>query len=785
MSGIGEQHQEPAGDRISQRTLAESCLGVSSSLELSATLEAIAEEARRLMGSVYAGVHVLRESAEGHNVFAAGISISEFSQRHLVNSTAGVIPDSETDPTSSDQGEVPENGAGFLLAPLYLEDDHFADVYVSRKVDGGNFTGEDTGIFQSLILHAARAVSNSILYHSAQRIRAELENLIDNVPIGIFVFDMNSGILGTVNREGRRLSRGVVGPGSQIDEFHQLMALRSGGGEGIPEDTHPLARIIATGGPVASQPFAVTFPNSQSVTMLIGASPIFSHSGELSSAAIFIEDTSRLANLETLSVDLIDSISTALRKPLTTMKGSTSTALTAAVPLGPEEARQLFQILDNQLNSVRRMINDFSDIAKLESGTLELNLEKADISEVVEEARFLLREYGTEEPIQVNFPGRLPLVSIDRSRMVQVIANLLLHASHNWRGASEIEIKGIQEEPHVLVTIRTEAEADGPLRNSIGQAAFPGLIGSIWQFIGSGESDLTLPVCSGIISAHGGQIWLENDSPDSDTRIHFSLPIAQETDAEAETEVETRRRAPSMESATILVAGLRHTVVSHVRDTLTGVGYNPITAESSEEAERVAIANRPSLILLDFTLPQTEGLGLVRRIREVLDCPIVFLSAEGGDQDISTAFEMGAYDFISRPLSTAELIGRVNAAMRSQALSRSGQINSYVLGQLTINYSERRVTVGGHQVRLTATEYRLLSELSLNAGKVLTNSQLMRRVWGAQSTNDTRILRTFVKNLRRKLGDDAQSPAYIFTEPRVGYRMEHPTGVPQPRSTEQ
>ena len=785
MSGIGEQHQGREGDGIPQTTLAESCLRISSSLELTETLEAVAEEARRLMGSAYAAVHVHRESLEDGNIFAAGISIADFSQRHLMTSTEGVSPNSETDPTSSDPGEAPGNGARFLIAPLYLEDDHFADVYVGRKVDGSTFTGEDSGTIQSLISHAARAVGNSILFHGAQRIRADLETLIANIPVGIFVFDMPSGILEIVNVEGSRLSRGTVEPGSQIHEFRQLLGLRSEAGQEIPKEAHPLELVLATGVPVASQPFAVNFPNGPSTTTLIGASPILSHRGDLSSVAIFVEDTSRLTNREFLSADLLGTISTALRKPLTTMKGSTSTALTAALPLGPEEARRLFQILDDQLNSVRRMINDFSDIAKLETGTLELNLENVDVSEVVEEARYLLQENGAEEPIEVNFPGRLPLVSVDKSRMVQVVANLLLHAFDYLQGESEIEISGMQEDSHVLVTIMIKREEDVPPGSPIGQTAFPGLTGSGVPYVGSGESDLTLPVCSGIISAHGGHIWLEDDGPDSETRVHFTLPIAQETDAETEARVETRPRAPSMESATILVAGLRQTVVSHVRDTLTGVGYNAISAESSEEAEQIAIANRPSLILLDITLPQTEGLGLVRRIREVLDCPIVFLSAEGGDQDISRAFEMGAYDFISRPLSTAELIGRVNAAMRNQALSRSGQINSYVLGQLNINYNERRVTVGGRPVRLTATEYRLLSELSLNAGRVMTNSQIMRRVWGAQSTDDTRILRTFVKNLRRKLGDDAQNPAYIFTEPRVGYRMERPTGASQSRSTEQ
>ena len=115
--------------------------------------------------------------------------------------------------------------------------------------------------------------------------------------------------------------------------------------------------------------------------------------------------------------------------------------------------------------------------------------------------------------------------------------------------------------------------------------------------------------------------------------------------------------------------------------------------------------------------------------------------------------------------------------MQNRASSSDKQITTYVQGELSINYAERRVVVAGQQLKLTATEYRLLSELSLNAGRVLTNPQLLQRVWGEQSAEDTRILRTFVKNLRRKLGDDAQTPRYIFTEPRVGYRMERPGGT--------
>ena len=102
------------------------------------------------------------------------------------------------------------------------------------------------------------------------------------------------------------------------------------------------------------------------------------------------------------------------------------------------------------------------------------------------------------------------------------------------------------------------------------------------------------------------------------------------------------------------------------------------------------------------------------------------------------------------------------------------QPEPFVLEELTINYAERRVTVAGCPVRLTATEYRLLQELSNNAGRVLTQERLLRQIWGFEYSGNPRLLQAFVKTLRRKLGDDARSPTYIFTENRVGYRMAKP-----------
>ena len=181
---------------------------------------------------------------------------------------------------------------------------------------------------------------------------------------------------------------------------------------------------------------------------------------------------------------------------------------------------------------------------------------------------------------------------------------------------------------------------------------------------------------------------------------------------------------------------------------------------------------RPHLVLLDLMLPNSGGIDLMKSILRVPDVPVLFVSVYGKDQVIAQALEEGASDYIVKPFSPTELVARVRAALRRWTepyqIERS---KPYVRGDLTIDYAERRVTVAGRPVELTATEYEMLSELSANAGRVLTHDQLLRRVWGQTNADDVRVIRTLVRQLRGKLGDDARRPTYIFAERRVGYRM--------------
>ena len=208
----------------------------------------------------------------------------------------------------------------------------------------------------------------------------------------------------------------------------------------------------------------------------------------------------------------------------------------------------------------------------------------------------------------------------------------------------------------------------------------------------------------------------------------------------------------------------------YVREALAAAGYDPLVTGDPQELSRLVKTKKPQLVLLDLILPGTDGIELMEHVPELADLPVIFISAYGRDETIARALEIGAADYIVKPFSPTELTARVRAALRRRA-----DPEPFVLGDLAIHYEQRRVSVAGHPVQLTATEYELLRVLSVNVGRVLTHDSLLRQVWaGRDSGNSKLLVRAFVKKLRRKLGDEAVKPSYILTERGVGYRLAGP-----------
>ena len=212
----------------------------------------------------------------------------------------------------------------------------------------------------------------------------------------------------------------------------------------------------------------------------------------------------------------------------------------------------------------------------------------------------------------------------------------------------------------------------------------------------------------------------------------------------------------------------------YVRDTLVTAGYRPVVTGDPQEALRLMEEEQPQLVLLDLMLPGADGVELMQAILEIEDVPVIFISAYGREDLVARAFDQGAADYVVKPFSPTELTARIRAALRRRAVSQP--LEPYLHGDLAVDFAQRRVTLGGEPLPLVALEYRLLAELAANAGNVLTYERLLERVWGRKGGGDLRPMRAIVSKLRRRLGDDADRPAYVFTEPRVGYWMPEGEG---------
>ena len=186
-------------------------------------------------------------------------------------------------------------------------------------------------------------------------------------------------------------------------------------------------------------------------------------------------------------------------------------------------------------------------------------------------------------------------------------------------------------------------------------------------------------------------------------------------------------------------------------------------------------AHRPDLVILDIQMPGMNGWELCRQIKIMSDTPVIMLTTRASDEDIVRGLDLGADDYVTKPFSHEVLLARIRATLRKQAKQQPDRAKlSYRDEYLALNLDERRVTVSGETVRLSDTEFRLLSYLFRNAGRVLTYNQILERIWGLEKEYSDYV-HVYVSHLRRKLEVDPRSPRYILTEHRIGYRFEKAT----------
>jgi len=211
-----------------------------------------------------------------------------------------------------------------------------------------------------------------------------------------------------------------------------------------------------------------------------------------------------------------------------------------------------------------------------------------------------------------------------------------------------------------------------------------------------------------------------------------------------------------------------------VRVNLQARGYEVTTASDGLSALKLAQENNFSLIVLDIRMPGMDGFEVCRNVRLFSDVPIIMLTARDMQEDLLRGLDMGADGYVTKPFSVEVLLARVQSVLRRTKFPEEMPRPAFTIGDLAIDFARHRVMRGETEVNLTATEYKLVSLLAQNAGRVMTQQQLLEKIWGWDYQNEPHILQVAAARLRQKLGDDVQNPRYIITRVGIGYMMVKP-----------
>ena len=654
----------------------------------------------------------------------------------------------------------------FLAFPVLHRGERVGSIFLAEKEGGEGFTQEDEETLGLFAAQAAMAIANARRHREEQRARADLETLVDTSPVGVVVFDARTGVPRSFNREARRIVDSLRDPDQSPEDLLEVVTFRRADGRVVSLREFPVAEALQLGETLRAEEVVISVADGRSLTLLLNATPIVSGEGVIESMVVTLQDMAEIRELERMRAEFLAMVSHELRGPLATIKGSAATVLDSPTDFDPAVMRQFFRIIGDQADHMNALVSDLLDVARIGTGTLPVSPGPAEVAVLVDRARNAFSSGGGHK-LEIDVQPDLPLVLADRRRIVQVLLNLLTNAARHSPESAAIRVSAVAEGVHVAVSVADEGRGIPAERLPHLFRKFSGVQS---EELG-GDTGLGLAICRGIVEAHGGRIRAESDGPGLGARFTFTLPAVETAVNVRASPVSTSSawREPAGSSGPVLVVDDDPNDLRYARDTLVQAGYAPVVTGDPEEALRLMEEERPQLALLDLMLPDTDGIELMRAILGVSDVPVIFLSAYGREEVVARALEMGAVDYVVKPFSPTELAARIGAALRRRVTVDPSE--PYVLGDLTVDYARRRVTLAGRRVRLTPTEYGMLAELSAHAGRVLTHGQLLERVWGQRGGGSLRPLRTIVSKLRRKLGDDVGNPSYIFTEPRVGFRM--------------
>ena len=752
-----------------ESALGAAVLRIGASLDLDTVLREVVESARALTGAAYGVIATVDEAGSPRDFVASGFAEEQRRAMeawpdalrlfgHLRSLGAPLrLPDLDAWARALGCAPFPVPCGAFQATPMRHRGAAVGGFFLGGK--SGGFTDADEKMLVLFAQQAAAALANARAHREEQRARADLEALVETCPVGVAVLDAVTGAPLSVNREARRILAGLGVTETSPARLRDAVVCRRGDGREMKLGDLAHAEIVR------AEEVEISAPGGGSVRTLIDATPIHAvEGGAVERVVVTLQDLAPFEALERSRAEFLGLVSHELRAPLAAIKGSASTALEDPRDPDRAELRQYLRIVEEQAGRMSGLIGDLLDAGLIGAGMLSVDPAPETLAGLVERARTAFAAGGGRHALTVDLPEDLPRVTADARRIAQVLGNLFANAARHSPETAPVRVAARRDGEEVEVSVTDAGEGIPPQRlahlfrrhTGIG----PGSEGGDGR-----DSGLGLVICRGLVEAHGGRIRAESAGPGRGARVVFTLPAVDENAAVVATASSARHAA---ERTPVLVVDDDPHALRQAREALAQAGYAPATTTEPGDVTRLVETKRPALVVLDLVLPGVDGIELMRTLPALADLPVIFVSAYGGGETVARALEAGAADYIVKPYSPAELVARAGLA-----LSRRTAPGPFRIGDLEIDRTKRRVTVAGSPVRLTATEYRLLHALSLDAGGATTYEVLRRRVWGP-GKGDPQAVRSAVTKLRRKLGDDARNPRYILGERGLGYRMPEP-----------
>ncbi len=469
-----------------------------------------------------------------------------------------------------------------------------------------------------------------------------------------------------------------------------------------------------------------------------------------------------------------------LKTPLAIIKGCATTLLGNSARWDPAMQYEMLQMIDTQSDRLYDILNTLLDVWRLDAGTQSLHLSPVHLPELLQQLVDRWQRQASGHRFLLTLSPRIPMITCDAVRIEQVLNHLLDNAVMYSHSGKPIKIRLETNDVEACISVADEGIGIAPEHiDRIFDRFY-----RIQQDDRPQGSGLGLASARATIEAHGGRIWVDSPGLEQGATFYFTLPFTARTSATAQVQTmdvlpdESRSiaRSPLFKQdrrLRVLLAESDARLMRYLRANLEERQYRVQTVSHGVQFLRQLDLEEPDIILLSTRLSDMSGVELLQRLREFSQTPVIMLS-DDCDEDVRVhLFDLGSDDLVIKPFSMKELLARVRALLRrrSPAIEQTTGQSTFTSGDLVIDYAQHLVTVGGRQVQLSRTEYKLLRLLAQHVGMVVTHELLLEKVWGPEYNRDIDFIWVYISRLRRKIEADSRHPKYILTIPDVGYKL--------------